>query len=153
MLFSYICTFIKQKEWPDGRAERRGVPELQTKLDQLCLYEYVVFRLYLTFVKQKNKSARAIWKIPPPLLGKGLRPPALEGRARARARAKYNRKSRNLTFFQGKPSFWSRQKLFSSSNLATVQNFSSIRAGLEKLWSKWVLYDILKLPPWKFRFT
>ena len=36
----------------------------------------------------KNKSARAIWKIPPPLLGKGLRPPALEGRARARARAR-----------------------------------------------------------------
>ena len=38
--------------------------------------------------KAKNKSARAIWKIPPPLLGKGLRPPALEGRARARARAR-----------------------------------------------------------------
>ena len=58
--------------------------------------------------KAKNKSARAIWKIPPPLLGKGLRPPALEGRARARARARALSTTANhgiSLFFKGNPRF------------------------------------------------
>ena len=58
--------------------------------------------------KAKNKSARAIWKIPPPLLGKGLRPPALEGRARARARARALSTTANhgiSLFFKGNSRF------------------------------------------------
>ena len=58
--------------------------------------------------KEKNKSARAIWKIPPPLLGKGLRPPALEGRARARARARALSTTANhgiSLFFKGNSRF------------------------------------------------
>ena len=58
--------------------------------------------------KAKNKSARAIWKIPAPLLGKGWRPPALEGRARARARARALSTTANhgiSLFFKGNPRF------------------------------------------------
>ena len=75
-----------------------------------------------------------------PLVGTGRRPSALRGpgaRARARARAKYTRKSRNLNFLLGQPYFRPRQKLFSFSSLATVQNQKLIRADFEKLWSIW----------------
>ena len=73
-----------------------------------------------------------------PLVGTGRRPSALRGPgARARARAKYTRKSRNLNFLLGQFYFRSRQKLFSFSSLATVQNQKLIRADFEKLWSIW----------------
>ena len=107
MLFSYVCTFIKQKEWPDGRAERRGVPELRTKLDQLCLYEYVVFRIYLTFVKQKIKARAPSGRSPLPFWVRAWGPQLWRaGRARARARALSTTANHGISlFFKGNPRF------------------------------------------------
>ena len=75
-----------------------------------------------------------------PLWERAGGPALYAGRARARARAKYTRKSRNLNFLLGQFYFRSRQKLFSFLSLATVQNLKLIRADFEKLWPKSSLY-------------
>ena len=49
-MFFLICiTYPRQDESPDGRAERRGTPQLQTKLDPNCLYENMILRIYMAF--------------------------------------------------------------------------------------------------------
>ena len=44
--------FSKQTKPPYGRAQRLGVPELQTKLDRFCLYKNMIFHMKMTFSKQ-----------------------------------------------------------------------------------------------------
>ena len=87
----------------------------------------------------ETARARPLWSIFTPPCGNGPEAQRFTraGRARARARAKYTRKSRNLNFLLGQFYFRSRQKLFSFSSLATVQNQKLIRADFEKLWSIW----------------
>ena len=49
-MFFLICiTYPRQDESPDGRAERRGTPQLQTKLDPNCLYENMILCIYMAF--------------------------------------------------------------------------------------------------------
>ena len=90
----------------------------------------------------ETARARPLWSIFTPPCGNGPEAQRFTraGRARARARAKYTRKSRNLNFLLGQFYFRSRQKLFSFSSLATVQNLKLIRADFEKLWPKWSWY-------------
>ena len=58
--------FSKQTKPPYGRAQRLGVPELQTKLDRFCLYTNVIFHMNMTFSNrpdvESQKHARAAGK-------------------------------------------------------------------------------------------
>ena len=45
-------TFSKQITPPNGRAERQGTHELQTKLDRFCLYKNMIFFINRIFSKQ-----------------------------------------------------------------------------------------------------
>ena len=87
---------------PNGRAQRRGMPRLQTKLDQNCLYKNLDLS---TFNAHDRKFQRArvgnlsfffVKRAGGPTLTRAGR-----ARARARARAKYKPKHRKLDFFVG----------------------------------------------------
>ena len=49
MILRIYMAFLQVQAWPDGRAERRGTPQLQTKLDPNCLYENMILCIYMAF--------------------------------------------------------------------------------------------------------
>ena len=65
-----------------------------------------IFMISPTMTRSKIKARAPSGRSPVPFLGKGLRPPALEGRARARARALSTTANHGISvFFKGNPPF------------------------------------------------
>ena len=91
IIFFMNMIFSKQITPPNGRAERLGTPELQTKLDRFCLYKNMIFHMNMTFSNrpdvESQKHARAARKKAKHFLGYGPEAPRFTRAVRARARA------------------------------------------------------------------